>query len=164
MAREWVKPGTPGLASRIGGLEKNESGAISHDPDNHDKMVRLRQEKVDNIANDIPNLEIEGDQNGGEVLIIGWGSTYGSIANKVRNYRKEGKSVSHAHFTHIYPFPKNTEAVIKKFKKVVVAEMNLGQLSKLLRAHLSVEVIPLTKIQGMPFTEDEIATVVDNLL
>jgi len=165
LARDWVKPGTPGLMNRVGGLEKDFlSGAVSHDPENHDKMVHIRQEKVDNIANDIPELEIFGDQEGGEVLIIGWGSTYGSIRNKVQKYREEGKSVSHAHFTHINPFPKNTLEVMKKFKKVVIAEMNLGQLNKLIRAKYIIETISLNKIQGKPFHENEIAEVVDELL
>ncbi|MDT8445581.1 MAG: 2-oxoacid:acceptor oxidoreductase subunit alpha [bacterium] len=165
MAREWVKPGTPGLANRIGGLEKDQlSGAVSHDPDNHDHMVRARAAKVANIANDIPDLEIHGDQDGGEIVIIGWGSTYGAINNKVNKYRAEGKPVSQVHFSHIFPFPKNTLEVLKKFKKIVVAEMNLGQLNSLLRAEFTVETIPLTKIQGKPFTEDEIAAVVDQLL
>lgn len=165
LAREWVKPGTPGLPHRVGGLEKDYlTGAVSHDPDNHNKMVRVRQEKVDNIANDIPDLDVFGDQDGGDVLVIGWGSTYGAIRNKIMKYREDGKSVSHAHFTHINPFPKNTLEVLKKFKKVVIAEMNLGQLDKLIRAKYVVETISLTKIQGKPFTENEIAEVVDGLL
>ena len=165
LAREWVKPGTPGLMNRVGGLEKDFlTGAVSHDPENHNKMVRIRQEKIDNIANDIPDLEIFGNQEGGDVLLIGWGSTYGAIRNKVQKYQKQGKSVSHAHITHINPFPKNTLEVMKKFKKVVVAEMNLGQLDKLIRAKYVVETISLNKIQGKPFTENEIAEVVDELL
>lgn len=165
MARQWVKPGTPGLANRIGGLEKDKlTGAVSHDPENHDHMVRARRQKVEGIANDIADLEIIGDQKGGDILIVGWGSTYGAINNKVNRYRAAGKSVSQAHFTHIFPFPKNTLEVLKKFKKIVVAEMNLGQLNSLLRAEYAIETIPLTKIQGKPFTEDEIEVVVDKLL
>ena len=164
LAREWVVPGTPGLAHRIGGLEKDITGAVSHDPDNHDFMVRTRDEKVRGIADDIPDLEIHGDQDGGDVLILGWGSTYGAIRNRVNHYRKDGKSVSQAHFSHIWPFPKNTPEVLGKFKKIVIAEMNLGQLSKILRSVYSVEPISLTKIQGNPFTEAEISAVVDTLL
>ncbi len=165
LARGWVKPGTPGMRNRIGGLEKDAlTGAVSHDPDNHDTMVRTRQKKIDNIANDIPDLEVLQSKDGNEVLVIGWGSTYGSIRNRVAKYQKQGKPVSHAHFTHISPFPKNTLEVLRKYKKLVVAEMNLGQLSKLLAAEFPVEVIPLTKIQGRPFTEEEIELVVDTLL
>ncbi|MDH5559930.1 MAG: 2-oxoacid:acceptor oxidoreductase subunit alpha [Deltaproteobacteria bacterium] len=165
LAREWVRPGTPGLAHRLGGLEKDAlTGCVSHDPDNHNHMVRTRAAKVDGIVNDIPELEIFGDKDGGEVLIVGWGSTYGQIRNKVNKYRKEGKSVSQAHFTHIFPFPKNTLEVFKKFKHVVVAEINLGQLNKLLRSTYIIDTISLTKIQGKPFTENEIEVVVDDLL
>ena len=165
LARDWVKPGTPGLANRIGGLEKDAlSGAVSHDPENHDIMVRTRAAKVKGIQNDIADLEIIGDQDGGDILIIGWGSTYGAINNKVKKYRSEGKPVSQAHFDHIFPFPKNTAEVLGKFKKIVVAEMNLGQLNSLLQAEYNVETIMLAKIQGKPFTEDEIAAVVDQHL
>jgi len=165
LARDWVKPGTPGLANRIGGLEKDAlTGAVSHDPENHDVMVRTRLKKVQGIQNDIADLEIIGDQDGGEILVVGWGSTYGAINNKVKKYRSEGKPVSQAHFDHIFPFPKNTLEVLSKFKKIVVAEMNLGQLNSLLRAEYTVETIALTKIQGKPFTEDEIAAVVDQHL
>lgn len=164
LARDWVIPGTPGMAHRIGGLEKDITGAVSHDPNNHDEMVRLRDAKVQGIANDIPDLEVYGDQDGGDILIIGWGSTYGAIRNRVNSYREAGKSVSQVHFTHIWPFPKNTPDLLRKFKKVVVAEMNLGQLSKVLRSVYNIETIPLTKIQGNPFTEAEISVVVDTLL
>ena len=165
LARDWVKPGTPNMAHRIGSLEKDAvSGCVSHDPDNHNLMVRTRQEKVDKIANDIADLEIYGDQDGGDILLVGWGSTYGAIRNKVDKYRADGKSVSQAHFTHICPFPKNTLEVLKKFKKVVIAEMNLGQLHKIIQATYAFKAIALTKIQGKPFTEQEIADVVDELL
>lgn len=127
-------------------------------------MVRIRQQKVDGIADDIPDLEVFGEESGGDILIVGWGSTYGAIRNKVQKYQKEGKSVSHAHLTHLNPFPKNTLEVFKTFKKIVVAEMNLGQLNKLIRAEYALDTISLTKIQGKPFTEHEISDVVDNLL
>ncbi|MDX2469699.1 MAG: 2-oxoacid:acceptor oxidoreductase subunit alpha [SAR324 cluster bacterium] len=164
LAREWVKPGTPGLANRVGGLEKDITGAISHDPENHDEMVRLRAKKVQNIENDIADLEVLQSPHGDDILIIGWGSTYGSIRNSVDKYQKEGKGVSQAHFSHIFPFPKNTGDVLKKYKKIVVAEMNLGQLAPLLRATYLTETIPLTKIQGSPFTEKEISDVIDTLI
>ena len=165
LARDWAIPGTPGLEHRVGGLEKDFlSGAVSHDPENHNRMVRIRRRKIDGIANDIPDLEIYGNEEGGDILIIGWGSTYGAIRNKVIKYQEEGKSVSHAHFTHLCPFPENTRESLKKFKKLVIAEMNLGQLNKLIRAEYAVETIPLTKIQGKPFAESEISDVVDKLL
>jgi len=165
LARNWPIPGTPGLAHRIGGLEKDySSGAISHDAANHEKMTQIRKAKIEGIARDIPSLEIYGDQNGGEVGIFSWGSTFGAIRGKVQKYRAEGKSVSHIHFTHLNPFPANTEEILKKFKTVVVAEMNLGQLDFLLRARYLVDSVPLTKVQGKPFREDEIAAVVDDLL
>ncbi|MCP4295065.1 MAG: 2-oxoacid:acceptor oxidoreductase subunit alpha [Proteobacteria bacterium] len=164
-ARDWVKPGTPGLAHRIGSLEKDaETGCVSHEPDNHNLMVRARQEKVDRIANDIDDLEIYGDQDGGDILLVGWGSTFGAIRNKVNKYRAEGKSVSQVHLTHIIPFPTNTLEVFKKFSKIVIAEMNLGQLHKIVQATFAIKAIALTKIQGKPFTEQEIADVVDKLL
>nr|WP_041243610.1 2-oxoacid:acceptor oxidoreductase subunit alpha [Trichlorobacter lovleyi] len=165
LAREWVKPGTPGLQNRIGGLEKDFlTGAVSHDPVNHQKMVDVRAAKVDGIADDIPELEIYGDQDGGDVLIVGWGSTYGSIKNSVDKYRAQGKSVSQAHFTHIYPFPKNTEEVLKKFRHVVVTEINAGQLNELLRAKFEVHTEQINKVQGLPFREHEIAEVIDTLI
>ncbi len=165
LARDWAVPGMPGMQHRIGGLEKDYvDGSVSHDPVNHEKMSLIRQEKVDRIADDIPDLEIFGDQDGGEVGIFSWGSTFGAIRGKVEKYRAEGKSISHIHFTHMNPMPKNTAEVIAKFKKVVVAEMNLGQLDQILRAKYLVDSIPLTKIQGKPFREDEIANVIDKLL
>lgn len=165
LAREWVKPGTPGLINRIGGLEKDFlTGAISHDPENHQKMVDVRNAKVEGIANDIPDLEVHGDVDGGDVLIVGWGSTYGSIRNSVDKYRSEGKSVSQAHFTHIYPFPKNTIDVLGKFKHVVVAEMNGGQLSQLIKAKMDRHIDQINKVEGLPFREHEIAAVIDKLI
>ena len=165
LARDWAIPGTPGLAHRVGGLEKDFlTGTVSHDPENHSRMVHIRQQKIDGIANDIPDLEIFGNEEGGDILLIGWGSTYGAIRNKVQKYQKEGKSVSHVHFTHLNPFPKNTLEVLQKFKKRIVAEMNLGQLSKLIQSQFAVETYPLTKIQGKPFTENEISDAIDKLL
>lgn len=165
LAREWVKPGTPGLAHRLGGLEKDFlTGAVSHDAKNHQKMVDIRREKVLNIANDIADLEIHGDQNGGDILIVGWGSTYGSIRNTVDKYRAAGKSVSQAHFTHIFPFPKNTEEVLKKFKTVVVTEMNGGQLKELIAADFDIHLESINKVEGNPFREDEITAVIDQFL
>ncbi len=165
LARDWAIPGVPGLQHRIGGLEKDfKTGAISYDALNHEKMATIRRAKVDGIADDIADLEVYGDTEGGKILILSWGSTFGAIHGKVRKYRAEGESISHAHFTHLRPFPKNTAEVLSKFEKVVVAEMNLGQLEQLIRMKFLVDVIPLIKIQGKPFREDEIAELIDGLL
>ncbi|MGK0289570.1 MAG: 2-oxoglutarate ferredoxin oxidoreductase subunit alpha [bacterium] len=164
LARDWVKAGTPGLGHRLGGLEKDFlTGNVSYDSENHERMVHIRQEKVDNIANDIADLEIYGDQDGGDVAIIGWGSTFGAIQSSVDQMRSAGKSVSHIHFTHLNPFPKNTLEVLKKFKTLVVAEMNLGQLSQMIGAKYALPVIPLNKVQGKPFHVREISSFIDNL-
>lgn len=165
LARDWAIPGTLGLHHRIGGLEKDyDTGALSHDPANHQRMTLTRQEKINRIADDIPELDIFGDQDGGEIAIFSWGSTFGAIRGKVEKYRAQGKPISHVHFTHLNPMPRNTADLIKKFNKIVVAEMNMGQLDLLLRARYLADTIPLTKVQGKPFKEDEIATVVDSLL
>ena len=165
LARDWAIPGTPELQHRIGGLEKDiETGCVSHDPANHEKMTYLRKEKIDRIAEDIPELEIFGEPEGGDIVLVSWGSTFGSIRRKVLKYREQAVSISHVHFTHLSPLPKNTEEVLKKFKRVIVAEMNLGQLDMVLRARFLIDTIPLVKIQGKPFIEDEIAAVVDRYL
>jgi 2-oxoglutarate/2-oxoacid ferredoxin oxidoreductase subunit alpha len=165
LARDWAIPGTPDLQHRIGGLEKDAvTGEVSHDPVNHEKMTHLRREKVERIAGDIPDLDIFGDQTGGDILLVSWGSTFGSIRSKVIKYREQGASVSHAHFTHLSPLPGNTGEVLGKFKHVVVAEMNLGQLDIILRARFLVDTTPLVKVQGKPFYENEIAAVVDQYL
>jgi len=165
LARDWAIPGTPGLEHRIGGLEKDYyTGDVSHDPVNHDLMTKTRRAKIEGIATDIPELEIYGDQEGGDICLVSWGSTFGAIRGKVQKYRAEGKPVSHVHFSHLNPMPINTADVLKKFKQIVVAEMNLGQLGYLLRARYLVDTIPLTKVQGNPFREDEIAAVIDELM
>ena len=156
LSRPWALPGTPGLEHRIGGLEKQDvTGNISYDPHNHDHMVRLRAEKVARIAREIPDLEVHGDPEG-ELLIVGWGSTRGAITGAVNLARKSGLSVSRAHLRHLNPFPRNLGEVLRRFRHVVVPEMNLGQLSLLLRARYLVDVEAVTKVQGKPFTRQEI--------
>ncbi|HUP24617.1 MAG TPA: 2-oxoacid:acceptor oxidoreductase subunit alpha [Thermoanaerobaculia bacterium] len=156
LARPWAIPGTPGLEHRIGGLEKQDvTGNVSYDPHNHDHMVRLRAEKVARIAREIPDLEVHGDA-AGELLVLGWGSTLGAITGAVNLARKEGLSVSRAHLRHLNPFPNNLGEVLGRFRRVVVPEMNLGQLSLLLRARYLVDIESLTKVQGKPFTRQEI--------
>ena len=156
-ARPWAVPGTPGLEHRLGGLEKHHGdGGVSYDPENHEKMSRIRERKVANIAKDIPPLEVYGDEEG-DLLVLGWGSTYGAVRVGVDRMRAKGMKVSQAHFQHLNPFPANTAEVLSRFKKVAIAEMNLGQLSVIVRSTFMVDAIPWYKIQGLPFTAGEIA-------
>jgi 2-oxoglutarate ferredoxin oxidoreductase subunit alpha len=164
LARPWAVPGTPGLAHRIGGIEKADgTGEISYDPDNHDFMVRTRQAKIDGIAASIPRLEVD-DPSGAEVLILGWGSTYGPIGAAVRELRNAGHQVAQAHLRHLNPFPPNLGDVLACYDKVVVPEMNLGQLGMLLRAKFLVDVISVTQIRGMPFRASELAEMLTGVL
>jgi 2-oxoglutarate/2-oxoacid ferredoxin oxidoreductase subunit alpha len=156
LARPWAVPGTPGLEHRIGGLEKEDvTGNVSYDPVNHDHMVRLRAEKVARIADDIPEVEVHGEPQG-ELLVLGWGSTAGAITGAVNTARAQGYAVSRAHLRHLNPFPKNLGAVLASFDRVLVPEMNLGQLSLLLRARYLKDIVSFTKVQGRPFTRQEI--------
>ena len=164
LARPWAVPGTPGLAHRIGGIEKADgTGEISYDPDNHDFMVRTREAKIDGIAASIPHLEVD-DPSGAEVLILGWGSTYGPIGAAVRELRTAGHQVAQAHLRHLNPFPPNLGDVLARYDKVVVPEMNLGQLGMLLRARFLVDVISITQIRGMPFRASELAEMLTGVL
>jgi 2-oxoglutarate ferredoxin oxidoreductase subunit alpha len=164
LARPWALPGTPGLEHRIGGLEKaNITGNVSYDPENHEFMVRLRAQKVKNIENDIPDLNIEGDKDA-ELLIVGWGSTYGSIREAVNRARTRGLKVAHAHFRYLNPFPKNTGELLNKFKHVLCPEINMGQLSKLLRQEFLIDVESFNKIQGLPFKSSEIESKIESLI
>lgn len=157
LARPWAVPGTAGLEHRIGGLERQDgSGNISGVPANHAHMTFIRQEKVDRIANDIPLQEVYGDPEGGDVLIIGWGGTYGSLRAATLRARRQGKSVSHAHIRYLSPFPKNLEEILSRFKTVIVAELNNGQLAGVLRARFLADVKSFTKIEGQPFRVNEI--------
>jgi 2-oxoglutarate ferredoxin oxidoreductase subunit alpha len=156
LARPWAIPGTPGLEHRIGGLEKEDvTGNVSYDPQNHDHMVRLRAEKVARIANDIPPVQVYGDESG-DLLVLGWGSTAGAITGAVNAARRKGLSVSRAHLRHLNPFPANLGEVLARFDKVMVPEMNLGQLAFLLRGHYLKDVISYNKVQGLPFTRQQI--------
>jgi len=156
LARAWVKPGTPGMEHRIGGLEKDFlSGNISHNPLNHQRMVEVRAAKVAGIAQDIPPSRVDGPDSG-DLLIIGWGSTYGSIAQAREKAEADGKSVAHVHLRHLNPLPPDLGAILKRYKTVLVPELNLGQLSRLLREHYLVEVVQLNKVQGKPFMVSEI--------
>src|SRR4029077_334434 len=131
LARPWAVPGTPGLTHRIGGIEKEDgSGNISYDPDNHEHMVRLRAAKVAGIAKDIPEVEVSGDADDAELLVVGWGSTWGAIDRGMNRVRARGRKIAHAHLRHLNPFPTNLADVLRRYPNVLVPEMNLGQLSK----------------------------------
>jgi 2-oxoglutarate ferredoxin oxidoreductase subunit alpha len=156
LSRPWAVPGTPGLEHRLGGLEKQDvSGNVSYDPDNHEKMTHLRAEKVERIAHTIPDLEIDGPPTG-ELLILGWGSTFGAIAAAVNTGREEGLEISRAHLRHLNPFPPNLGQVLAGFKRVLIPEMNSGQLALLIRAKYLVDAITYSKQQGKPFYRSEI--------
>jgi 2-oxoglutarate/2-oxoacid ferredoxin oxidoreductase subunit alpha len=164
LARPWAIPGTPQLMHRIGGLEKaNITGDVNYDPENHEYMVRLRAQKVKGIENDIPELKVEGDEDA-DILVIGWGSTYGSIREAVNRVRIKGEKVAQTHFKYLNPFPKNTAKVLRKYKRILCPELNMGQLSKLLRAEFLVDVEPFGKIQGLPFKSSEIESKIDSLI
>ena len=165
LARQWAIPGTPGLEHRIGGIEKADGrGSISYDPDNHDHMVRVRQAKVDAVARTIPPLEVEDPSGDARVLIIGWGSTYGPIGAACRSVREAGGRVAQAHLRHLNPFPSNLGDVLGSYDRVIVPEMNLGQLNLLLRGRYLVDTIGYNKVRGMPFTSDELASVITDVL
>jgi len=165
LARPWAVPGTPGLEHRIGGLEKADgSGNISYDPANHEAMVRLRAAKIDGIAADIPPLQVDDPSGRARVLVLGWGSTYGPIGAAVRQVRRVGGVVAQAHLRHLHPFPANTGEVLRRYDRVVVPEMNLGQLSMLLRATYLVDTIGYNRVRGLPFKSDELAAVIESVL
>ena len=164
LARPWAIPGTPGLEHRIGGLEKqNITGNVSYDPINHETMVKLRTEKVERIANEIPPIDVDGEKDG-ELVVIGWGSTYGAIRSAVTKTRERGKKVSQIHLRYLNPMPKNLGDVLSKFKNVLVPEMNLGQLSGVLRMRYLIPTIPLNKVQGLPFKAVEIEKKIAEIL
>ena len=157
MARPWAIPGTPGLMHRIGGIEKEDgSGNISYEPENHERMVRLRAARIAGIAADIPPVAVTGDVDDAELLVVGWGSTWGAIDGAMNRVRVRGRRIAHAHVVHLNPFPANLGDVIRRYPKVLVPEMNLGQLSRLLRAEFLVDAKSVTKIRGVPFTSGEL--------
>ena len=165
LARPWAIPGTPGLEHRIGGIEKADgSGNISYDPDNHDLMVRTRQSKVDGVAASIPPLAVDDPSDEAKVLVLGWGSTYGSIGAAVRRARKAGHHVAQAHLRHLNPFPSNLGEVLRSYDKVLVPEINLGQLALLLRGKYLVDVISYNRVRGLPFTASELAEAIEEVL
>jgi 2-oxoglutarate ferredoxin oxidoreductase subunit alpha len=169
LARPWAIPGTPGLEHRIGGLEKGDGhGNISYDPANHDFMVRTRQAKVDRIADSLPPLQVDDpgaqDGRGAKVLVLGWGSTYGPIGAAVRRVRKAGYQAAQVHLRHLNPFPKDLGEILARYDKVLVPEMNLGQLSLLLRGRYLVDAIGYNQVNGMPIKAAELAEAIGNLV
>ncbi|MER7207895.1 2-oxoacid:acceptor oxidoreductase subunit alpha [Streptosporangium sp. NPDC000239] len=165
LARPWAIPGTAGLEHRIGGIEKADgTGNISYDPNNHDKMVRLRQAKIDGIAQDIPPLDVDDPDGDARVLVLGWGSTYGPIAAAVRRIRRAGGKVAQAHLRHLNPLPANTGEVLRAYDKVLLPEINLGQLALLLRARFLVDIISYNRVRGLPFKAEELAGVIQDVI
>jgi len=164
LARPWALPGTPGMEHRIGGLEKwEETGHVSYDPENHQKMVELRQEKVDIIARDLPPAKPFGKESG-DLLVIGWGGTHGALRSAVETAQSEGMSVSHLHLRHLNPLPQNLGEILVKFQKVMIAELNLGQLANIIRAKFLVDAVGLNKVQGKPFTQTEVFNKITELV
>jgi 2-oxoglutarate ferredoxin oxidoreductase subunit alpha len=164
LARPWAIPGTAGLEHRIGGIEKADgTGNISYDPANHDFMVRTRQAKIDGIAATIPPLDVEDPGGQARVLVLGWGSTYGPIGAACRVVRSHGTDVAQAHLRHLNPFPRDLGDVLKRYDKVLIPEMNLGQLAMLVRARYLVDAIGYNKVRGMPFTAEELASVIEEV-
>ncbi|TXH40028.1 MAG: 2-oxoacid:acceptor oxidoreductase subunit alpha [Actinobacteria bacterium] len=162
LARPWAVPGTPGLEHRIGGIEKADgSGNISYDSANHERMVQLRAAKVAGI--DVPDLAVD-DQDGAEVLVVGWGSTFGPISTAVQQVREAGGRVAHAHLRHLNPFPANLGEVLRAYPKVLVPEMNTGQLALLLRGTFLVDAQRITKVQGQPFTAAELQNAIEEAI
>ncbi len=164
LARPWAIPGTPGLEHRVGGIEKQDvTGNINYDPLNHERMVRLRAAKVEAVADDIPDVVPAGDQSG-DLLIVAWGSTHGPITAALKTARAKGQSVGHVHLRHLNPLPKNLGDVLKRYKHILVPEMNMGQLVMILRAKFLVDAQGYNKIQGKPFKQSEIEQKIDEIL
>jgi 2-oxoglutarate ferredoxin oxidoreductase subunit alpha len=164
LARPWAIPGTVGLQHRIGGIEKQDvTGNISYDPQNHEHMVRTRQEKIDRITQEIPPTEVHGKQEG-DVLVVGWGSTYGALTAAVNDCQAKGLAVSSVHVRHLNPLPPDLGDIMKRFRRVLVAELNLGQLRMLLRARWLVDAAGLNKVQGRPFTRLEVQERIESMI
>ncbi|HSY14721.1 MAG TPA: 2-oxoacid:acceptor oxidoreductase subunit alpha [Jatrophihabitantaceae bacterium] len=165
LARPWAVPGTAGLEHRIGGIEKaDKTGNISYDPDNHDFMVRTRQAKIDGIARTIPPVEVEDPDGNAKVLVLGWGSTYGPIGAACRRVRGAGRSIAQAHLRHLNPFPANLGEVLAHYDKVVIPEMNLGQLALMIRAKYLIDAISVTQVRGMPFKAADLTEMLQGVI
>ncbi len=165
LSRPWAIPGTPGLEHRIGGLEKQDiTGNVSYDPDNHQHMINVRQAKVDRIADYIPEQKLDSGPEKGKILVLGWGSTYGSIKSAVAELNLQGHAIAHAHLRYIRPFPKNLGTILRNYDKVLVPEINNGQLVKIIRDQYFVDAIPHNKVMGIPITKSELVEKIKSLL
>jgi 2-oxoglutarate ferredoxin oxidoreductase subunit alpha len=165
LGRPWVTPGMPGLMYRIGGLEKDiRTGHISYDADNHQAMTRLRAEKVERVADFIPDQTVECGPDEGRVAVVGWGSTYGAIYQAVRQVERTEPAVSHIHIRYLNPFPKNLGALLARFDRIIVPEMNSGQLATVLRDKLGIELIQFNKVSGQPFQVRELTAFIKSTL
>jgi 2-oxoglutarate ferredoxin oxidoreductase subunit alpha len=165
LVRPWVIPGTPGMEHRIGGLEKqNITGNISYEAENHQLMVKIRQEKVDKIASHIPHQHLDSGPEKGKILVLGWGSTYGAIKSACSELQKEGVLVSHAHLRYVRPFPSNLGDIIKNFEMVLIPEINNGQLIKIIRDVYMVDAKGYNKIMGVPITKGELVEAIKEML
>ena len=164
LARKWAVPGMKGFEHRVGGLEKeNISGNVSYDPDNHHYMVEHRQRKVDIIANHIPKIETFGDKSG-ELLVLGWGGTYGALRSAVEKAQMKGHSVSHVHLRHLNPFPSNLGEILVNYKNVLIPELNLGQLDILIRSKFLIDTKGYNVVAGKPFTSNEILIEIERII
>jgi 2-oxoglutarate ferredoxin oxidoreductase subunit alpha len=164
LGRPWALPGTPGLEHRIGGLGKQDvTGNVSYTPQDHEQIVKIRAEKVARLANTIPEQAVFGPSEG-DLLVVGWGGTYGALRQAVSYAQTEGKAVSHAHIRYLNPFPRNLGDVLGRFRKVLVPELNLGQLALLLNGRFPVRVVQLNKVQGRPFKISELQQKIDELV
>jgi 2-oxoglutarate ferredoxin oxidoreductase subunit alpha len=165
LARPWAIPGTPGLQHRIGGIEKEDgTGNVNYDPENHEHMVKVRAEKIARIADDIPEVEVDDADGDAELLMLSWGSTWGVAQQALRQARDRGMKVAHAHLIHLSPFPRNLGEVLGRYERVLVPEMNLGQLSRLVRAEYLVDARSLCKVQGLPFRASEVESAIEELV
>jgi 2-oxoglutarate ferredoxin oxidoreductase subunit alpha len=163
LARPWAVPGTPGLEHRIGGLEKaDKTGDISYDPTNHDLMVRTRAARIDAIP--VPDLEVDDPDGTADVLVLGWGSTYGPIGAACRALRQRGLAVAQAHLRHLNPMPANLGSVLRRYRRVVIPEMNLGQLAQVIRGRYLVDAIAYNQVRGLPFTSTELETMLEEVV
>jgi 2-oxoglutarate ferredoxin oxidoreductase subunit alpha len=164
LARPWALPGTPGLMHRIGGLEKQDiTGNVNYEPENHEHMVRLRAAKVAGVAKELPLQKVDGPQTG-RLLVLSWGGTYGACATAVRDARTRGGSVAHAHLRYLNPFPSNLAELLRRYEKVLIPELNLGQLRLLIRGNFLVDAEGLNKVQGKPFTVAEVVAKIESML
>ena len=163
LARQWAVPGTPGLEHRLGGLEKQDvTGNVSYDPDNHDHMVRTRAEKVRRVAQEIPPTSINGPATG-DLLVVGWGGTYGSITAAVERAQAAGKSVASVHLRHLNPLPPDLGHILREYRKVLVPEINSGQLVRVLRAEYLVDAVGFNRVRGLPLASEDIEDAINQL-